>query len=326
MLCIVSKSHDAYFNIASEEYLLKNFDEDIFLLYRNEPCIIVGQHQNTLSGINVEYVRDNNIKVVRRLSGGGTVFHDLGNLNFSFHMRNHGEDSNDFRKYTQPIIDVLQKLGVDARFEGRNDLTIDGKKFSGNAKYLYKNKILQHGTLLFSSRMTDLSAALQVHEMKFSDKAVKSVIARVTNISEHLSNPMELDDFTKMIVDHVKELYPNTQDYEFTSADNETVDELISKKYGTWDWNFGQSPKYNLRKMIRTTAGTIEFDLEVKQGLIKEIRIFGDYFSKKDVSELEQLLQDVEHDERRIREALAPVSVQDYIINLTLEDFIGGIF
>ena len=186
MLCIKDSHTDPYFNIAADEYALKYLEDDCFMLWRNEPSIIVGKHQNTLAEINVDYVMKNNIKVVRRISGGGAVFHDLGNLNFTF-VKNAGEDAQgDFRKFTQPILDVLQSMGINAKFEGRNDLTIDGKKFSGNAESIWKNRVLHHGTLLFSAVMTDLSAALKVNPLKFQDKAVKSVRSRVTNISEHL--------------------------------------------------------------------------------------------------------------------------------------------
>jgi lipoate-protein ligase A len=194
---------DPYFNLATEEFVLKNWDEDSFMLWRNAPSIIVGKHQNTLAEINVEYVKHNNIPVVRRLSGGGAVFHDLGNLNFTFIQNGKAERLIDFRKYTEPILEVLEKMGVAAKFEGRNDLTIGGRKFSGNAEHIWKTKILHHGTLLFSSHMSDLTQALNVDPLKFQDKAVKSVHSRVTNISEHLSEPMDVMYFASMIEGHI---------------------------------------------------------------------------------------------------------------------------
>ena len=183
MLCVNNIYTDPYFNMAMEEYFLKNFTENIFILWRNEPAVIVGKHQNSLAEINVDYVTEKGIKVVRRLTGGGAVFHDLGNINFTF-IENGSKP--DFQKFTRPILDVLIDLGVDARFEGRNDLTIGGRKFSGNAIAVWKNRTLEHGTLLFSAVMEDLSGALKVNPLKFEDKAVKSTRSRVTNISEHL--------------------------------------------------------------------------------------------------------------------------------------------
>ena len=191
MLLINNTSTNAYFNLAMEEYFLKNTTEDVFMLWRNESAIIVGKNQNTLSEINYEYVKENNIKVVRRQSGGGAVFHDLGNINFTFISCNDNSFS-DFKRFTMPIIECLEDLNIHAEFSGRNDLLIDNQKFSGNAQYNYKNKVMHHGTLLFSSQINDLSSALKVKPSKFEGKGVKSVKSRVTNISNHLKKSMTI--------------------------------------------------------------------------------------------------------------------------------------
>lgn len=185
MLCIHHHSTDPYFNIATDEYIFKHINEDCFMLWRNDNAIIVGKHQNTLAEINLDYVKEKDIKVVRRLSGGGAVYHDLGNLNFTFTRTSDNEDMVDFRRYTKPILEVLQGLGIDAKFEGRNDLTIEGKKFSGNAEHVFKNKVMHHGTLLFSSEIKDVSGALKVNPLKYQGRGTKSVPKRVTNISNH---------------------------------------------------------------------------------------------------------------------------------------------
>ncbi|MCX6279712.1 MAG: lipoate--protein ligase [Bacteroidetes bacterium] len=327
MLIIKRRHTDPYFNLATEEYVLKNFDEDSFMLWRNAPSIIVGKHQNTLAEINVEYVKRNNIPVVRRLSGGGAVFHDLGNLNFTFIQQ--GKDGNliDFRKYTEPIIEVLQKIGIAARFEGRNDLTIEGRKFSGNAEHIWKNKVLHHGTLLFSAQMTDLSLALNVDPLKFQGKAVKSVRSRVTNISEHLIEPMDVMQFATLVQNHIAEKYPDAKMMELSSEDHDKIHELVRTKYNTWEWNFGYSPNYNFRKVLRTDkSGTIEFDLDVMNGTILLIKIFGDYFGRLDPEELEIALTGVSHNEEAIRIALTPFNIGDYFNFLTLEEFLTGLF
>jgi len=187
MLIIDSPSNDAWFNIASEEFLLHKYpDEELFLLYVNAPSIIVGRFQNTLAEINLDYVTRHSIKVVRRLSGGGAVYHDLGNLNFSFHIPQSDHDFSDFSKFTQPVVDLLNKLNVPARLEGRNDLLVEGKKFSGNAKLARNGKMIQHGTILLNSEMKILGEALKVNPLKFKDKAIKSARARVTNLIEYL--------------------------------------------------------------------------------------------------------------------------------------------
>lgn len=321
MLCIRSKTNNPAFNIATEEYLLKHKSEECFYLYINNPSIIIGKHQNSIAEINVDYVKDNNIDVVRRLSGGGAVFHDPGNLNFSFIKTKQKNESADFRKYTQPILDVLISLGVDAKFEGRNDLTIKGKKFSGNAKHVYQNKILQHGTLLFSSKLPDLSKALKINPLKYKDKAVKSVRSRVTNISEHLKTPLSLETFEDHIINHVRSLYEDTEIYELTATDIQAINKLVDEKYSTWNWNFGSSPQYNFQKGIKTTGGHIEMNLEVKKGKIVNAKIFGDFFNTKDIIELETLLIGMPHEAAKIKSQLQEIELDSYLANVKLEEF-----
>jgi lipoate---protein ligase len=327
MLIIKRHNTDPFFNLAAEEYVLKNFDEDCFMLWRNEPCIIVGKHQNTLAEINVEYVKKHNIPVVRRLSGGGAVFHDLGNLNFTFIQTGIQENLIDFRKYTEPILEVLQQMGIDARFEGRNDLTIGGRKFSGNAEHIWKNRVLHHGTLLFSSHMPNLAEALNADPLKFQDKAVKSVRSRVTNISEHLKSEMDVTQFATLIHDHIASKYPDVRIIELSQDDHDKIHELVRNKYSTWEWNFGYSPNYNFRKVVRTErSGTIEFDFDVRNGTILHAKIFGDYFNRFDTEEIEVALAGISHSEPGIVEALKPFQIEDYFAGLTLNELIEGMF
>ena len=327
-MLIIKRHHtNPYFNLAAEEYFLKESDEDIFMLWRNDPAIIVGKHQNTLSEINMDYVKENNIRVVRRLTGGGAVFHDLGNLNFTFIQSDKDHTLNDFRKYTKPILEVMQKLGIDARFEGRNDLTIGGKKFSGNAEMVWKNRILHHGTLLFSALMNDLSLALKADPAKFRDKAVKSVRSRVTNISEHLQEPMDVMQFSDLIQSHIAGMYPDSRFYELTDEDHLYINQLVKTKYSTWDWNFGNSPDYNFRKLIRTEhSGTMEFCMNIRNGIIIQTRIYGDYFSHADPREIEDILADIPHEEDAIRQAVSTFDISRYFSKLTVDEFVRGLF
>jgi lipoate-protein ligase A len=327
MLIIRRHNTDPYFNLATEEYILKNFHDDAFMLWRNSPSIIVGKHQNTLAEINVDYVKQNNIPVVRRLSGGGAVFHDLGNLNFTFIQTGREESLIDFRRYTEPILEVLQTLGIDARFEGRNDLTIGGRKFSGNAEHIWKNRVLHHGTLLFSSQMPDLTAALTADPLKFQDKAVKSVRSRVTNISDHLKTPMDVMQFANHIHDHIAAKNPAATIIELSAEDHDRIHEMVRNKYSTWEWNYGYSPNYNFRKVLRTEkSGTLEFDLDVHNGTILHIKIFGDYFSRFDTEEIESALTGTGHNEPAIRKALEPFNIQDYFAGMTLNELMAGLF
>ncbi len=183
MKLIINPFRDCYHNIASEEFLCDNFNDEIFLLYINKPSIIIGRNQNAYSEINNKFVSDNNIDLVRRLSGGGAVYHDENNLNFSFIMNKSNKSPHElFKEFTKPIINALNKLGLDAKFTGRNDLTIDDKKFSGNAQFHKKNRTAVHGTILFNSDLSILSKALEASEIKYVDKGIKSVRSRVTNI------------------------------------------------------------------------------------------------------------------------------------------------
>ena len=326
MLCIQHSSTDPYFNMAVEEYVLKEFKDDCFMLWQNEPAIIVGKHQNTLAEINYDYVREKKIKVVRRLSGGGAVFHDLGNLNFTFIMN--GEDGKlvDFRKFTQPILDILLKLDINASFEGRNDLTIEGKKFSGNAEHVYKKRVLHHGTLLFSSLMTDLSKALKVNPLKYRDKAVKSVRSRVTNISVHLKSDLDVLQFRDMIMQHIIAMYEDSRFYEFTPEDIAEIRKLRDEKYISWDWNYGYSPKYNFEKMIKTEGGHIEFHVDVDRGIMQDVRIYGDFFNVLDISDIVESLKGTPHEESSIREKLGLFNFENYFSHVSQDEFISGMF
>ncbi len=328
MYCIAHEFTDPAFNLAAEEYVLKNFSENCFMLWRNENAIIVGQHQNTLAEINIEYVKEKNITVIRRLSGGGAVFHDLGNLNFTFIMNSRKEDNKiaDFKSYTIPILEVLQKLGVDAKFEGRNDLTIEGKKFSGNAEHIYKTRILRHGTLLFSSVMNDLHLALKINPLKYQDKAVKSVRSRVTNISGHLPKKIDVLQFRDIIMEHIMENFEGSIRYEFTPEDIAAIEKLVKEKYGTWDWNFGHSPKYDVQKAFKSEGGFVEIHLNVNKGIIKDVKIFGDFFNKYDIQVVENLLKQTPHNEQAIRKKLSQINFSEYFHNITVDEFVAGIF
>lgn len=313
MYIIDSPSHDAYFNIATEEYLLNRFPtEDLFLLYVNAPSIIVGKFQNTLAEIDADYVRANGIKVVRRMSGGGTVYHDLGNLNFSFHTLLGQYDFMDFSVFTKPVLAVLNNLGVPAVLQGRNDLLVDGKKFSGNAKLARQGKMIQHGTILLNSEMEVLSKALTVNPLKFVDKATKSTRSRVTNLIDYLPSPLSTDELKELLMVEILKNNPSAKPYQLTSEDIAGIEKLVKEKYETWDWNFGFSPNYNFKKGIKIPAGFIEVHLDVVKGTIEKAKIFGDFFAAKPIEDFENQLIGQKHDRDSLQALLDRLAIQDY--------------
>lgn len=323
MLCIFNPSIDPYFNLAAEEYVLKNFTDDVFMLWRNDKSIIIGKYQNTAAEINLDFVKERDIKVVRRQTGGGAVFHDLGNINYTFIAP---KDSGDFRTFSEPILQVLNKLGVPAKFEGRNDLTIDGQKFSGNAQCIYQNRILHHGTLLFASEMDDLSAALKVNPLKFKDKAVKSVRKRVTNISTHLPHPMSVTEFIDTVMQYVSTRVQHAEFYTFSEDDLLKINKLRKEKYETWEWNFGISPKFDMGKQIRTQGGNVEVTLAVEKGKISQLKIYGDFFFRKELEDFERLFIGQNYKEESIRKLLNDIQLDDYLCHVSAEEIMELLF
>lgn len=309
-------------NMAMEELIINHLPEDDYLtFYIHDPSIIIGRHQNTIEEINEEYVRDKGIHIQRRLSGGGAVYHDHGNLNFSFIVRGTREDVNRFDVLTKPVIRTLEKLGVKAELSGRNDILIDGKKFSGNAQYFHNGRLLQHGTIMLNSDMSELSRALKVKEIKIQSKGVKSVRSRVTNIIEYLEDKsITIQAFKDLLIETINEIYP-LEEYVLTAEEQAIHDRLVREKFSTWEWNYGQSPKFNISKMEKFPFGIVDARIDVQKGTISNIRIFGDFFVREEIETLEDALKGVKYDRTEILKALENVNIQDYFNNMTPEEF-----
>ena len=326
MIFIKNDNINPCINHAIEEYVLKKFDDDCFILWKNEPCILIGKNQNTLSEINIEYVKEHNIPVIRRMSGGGAIFCDLGNILFTFISCVDKNNFADFSKFTNPIVRALEKLSIKAELSGRNDLTIEGRKFSGNAQYNSKDKILHHGSILFSSDMSNLVQALRVKEIKFQDKAVKSVASRVTNISEHLKTPMTVTEFKDFLTDYVMSEQGAAKLYEFTEEEWAEIRKISAEKFETWEWTYGHSPKFSYSSEKKFAGGIVQANINVNKGLIKEIRFYGDFFSKGEVSELEEALTGVKYLQEDVSKVLDDIDIEKYMSNIKKENLLGIMF
>ncbi|MDP4163283.1 MAG: lipoate--protein ligase [Bacillota bacterium] len=319
---------DPRINLAIEEYALKNLDiNDTYLLfYINEPSIIIGKNQNSVEEINTVYVEENGIHVVRRLSGGGAVYHDLGNLNFSFITKDDGESFHNFRKFTEPVITALKKLGVNAELSGRNDILAEGRKISGNAQFSTRGRMFSHGTLLFDSEMDHVVSALNVKKDKIESKGIKSIRSRVANISEFLSENLSIEQFRTLLLKNIFEGETEIPEYVLTDDDWEKIHALSKERYQNWDWNYGKSPKFNLQHSHRFPVGQIDVRLEVNKGIIENCKIYGDFFGVGDVAEIEGRLYSIRYEKDEIEKALQDVEIKQYFGNITKEEFIGLVY
>ncbi|QFT88287.1 Lipoate-protein ligase LplJ [Bacillus sp. THAF10] len=318
---------DPRINLAIEEYALKNLDiEDTYLLfYINEPSIIIGKNQNSIEEINSNYVEENGIHVVRRLSGGGAVYHDHGNLNFSFITKDDGESFHNFKKFTAPVVEALKSLGVEAEMSGRNDILAQGRKISGNAQFSTKGRMFSHGTLLFDSEIEHVVAALNVKKDKIESKGIKSIRSRVANISEFLEESLTIEQFRQLLLEAIFKT-SDIPKYELTDEDWENIHKLSKERYQNWEWNYGKSPKFNLQHSHRFPVGQIDIRLEVNKGKIENVKIFGDFFGVGDVSEVEKLLIGINFEKSAIAHALEDVDVKHYFGNITKEELINLIY
>jgi len=314
---------DPRINLAIEEYALKHLpaEEDYLLFYINEPSIIIGKNQNTVEEINTEYVEANGIHVVRRLSGGGAVYHDLGNLNFSFITKDDGNSFHNYRKFTEPVIRALHQLGVDAELTGRNDIQVGERKISGNAQFSTRGRMFTHGTLLFHSQMENVSSALNVNPEKFKSKGVKSVRSRVANISEFLRDPMSIEAFRQHLLESIF-AGSQVEQYVLTESDWEQIHEISRERYQKWDWNYGKSPAFNVKRVQRLGAGTFDVRLFVEGGIITSAAIYGDFFGRGDSTEITDKLAGLRYDRETLSQVWEQYDLPFYFGPITKEEWL----
>ncbi|MCA9918823.1 MAG: lipoate--protein ligase [Anaerolineales bacterium] len=317
---------DSRLNLAIEEHLLRNVQlvEPLLLFYINAPSVIIGRNQNSVEEIDPDFVRENKVHVVRRLSGGGAVYHDLGNLNFSFIT--HGkQDLHNFDKFTQPVVNVLQSLGVKASLQGKSDIVVDGKKISGNAQYAAAGRMFSHGTILFDTSLENMLRAINPRQIKIESKAVQSVRSFVTNIREHLSEDMRIDELRQALL---RGIFGDgaVPVYALTSSDWEQIREIATQRYMTWDWNYGRSPAFNIQKSEKTAVGKLDARIEVEKGRIQAIKIYGDFSGQQDVAALEMRLTGLRYDREAVAQALASTDLAPFFGPLPLEIFLDLLF
>lgn len=320
---------DPRINLAIEEYVLKNMDvdKDSFLLfYINEPSIIIGKNQNTIEEINTEYVDANGIHVVRRLSGGGAVYHDLGNLNYSFITKDDGESFRNFKKFTQPVIKALNEMGVKAELLGRNDILVEGRKVSGNAQFATLGRMFTHGTLMFNTEIERVVSALRVRKDKIESKGIKSIRSRVANISEFISEEMSIEQFRKKILTSIFNGEENVKELELTEDDWKNIHALSAERYANWDWNYGKSPKSNVQHSHRFPVGGIDVRLQVEKGTIQSVQIYGDFFGVGEVTAIEERLQNVQYNREAINTALDGLDIPTLLGGITRDEFVNLIY
>jgi lipoate---protein ligase len=295
MLCIFLENSDPYFCLAAEEYLLKNYSEDIFMLWQSFDTVVVGKHQNTMGEINYRHVREKGIKVARRISGGGTVFHDKGNVNFTFIKNVSGPQEISFKRFTQPITDALATMGIIVVTSGRNDLMVDNRKISGNAEHVYKNRVLHHGTLLYNSDLKNLGNAIRVVQGKYTSKAVQSNRSIVVNISEFLENPPSVEDFIRMTLRYQLDSSDENRPFKIPEPEEEIIRKLSSEKFATWEWQFAYSPAYRFLNEGIWKDKSLNLQFEAEKGKITDLTLEGDAYSENDKNLLKQQIPGVYH-------------------------------
>lgn len=315
---------DPTINLALEEYLLRHVQNgsDILLFYINEPSIIIGRHQNILEEINSDYVQEHTIHVVRRLSGGGAVYHDLGNLNFSFLTPYHKDELQNLKKFTQPVVNALQKMGLDAALNSRNDILLNGYKISGNAQYITGQRMVSHGTLLFNSDLSGVNEALKVKTNAISSKGIKSTRSQVANIAEYLKEPMDITTFRSRLLQDLFDSDGEIEQYHLNSVDWQAVHALADERYRNWEWNYGRSPNFKVQKTHLFSFGELTVNIEVEGGLIKEIRFNPDSLMQADPTQLVQSLSGIRYTKNVLEQALRPIDLSFYFNGLTCQELL----
>jgi lipoate---protein ligase len=326
MLCFISPQNDPHFNLASEEYFLKMTDKELFVLYINNPAIVAGKHQNLLGEINTEWVRAHKIILARRLSGGGTVYQDEGNLNFSFISNCPNLEDISYKRFTFPIVLALKSLGINAEYSGRNDLLLNNKKISGNAMHIFKKRVLCHGTLLFNAELKNLSSALKIKQDRYFDKSIKSIPSKVVNISEFLPNSLSMCEFSNMIFAETLKYLDSPIPYKLNETEESEIRRLSQEKYSTWEWILGYSPKYIFRNEIFLNGQIVKFELNVEKGIIRSYNFMDNDHINGDITFIFNHLLNSVHDFKALIELLTNAELKNLLKDISVEEFCNHLF
>lgn len=319
MFILYSQSSNPYFNIATEEYLFKHLTENFFFLYRNKPSVIIGKHQNTYNEINSKYIHENNLAVVRRLSGGGAVYHDSGNINFSFIINKEGKNLVNFRKHIKPIYELLLQLGVEVHISKRNDLFIGANKISGNAEHIVKNRILHHGTILFNTNLENLKNALNVNPEIYISRAIRSIRNPVDNVIQNLKNILSIEEFCEILLAKIENENPNSQTFQLNTKEIKFIENLVDTKYNSWEWNYAYSPDFEFNNSIIHENKKFSVKLAVKKGIIRNLLIVAEILNSTEIMQLKKLMLNEKYYYPDLKEKLADLTPNRNINKLVFE-------
>ena len=323
MKYIESNSTDPYFNLALEEYVFERLpkDESYFMLWQNANTIVIGKFQNAFEEVNQKAVDEKGIRVARRLSGGGAVYHDMGNLNFTFIVDRQDIEGMNFRIFVEPVVETLKGFGVEAEFSGRNDILIEGMKISGNSQYVKKDRVMHHGCIMLDSDLEEVADALRVKEAKFKSKSSKSVRSRVTTINAHAPEKISMEAFKAALKAHILG-DESVEPYELTPADIAEINRLRDEKYSTWEWNYGKAVAYEMTREEKFDAGLVTVHLTAKDGRIADIRFYGDFFGNREIEDLEESLKGVILDSR-LEDKLNELDLGEYMAGISPSELAG---
>ena len=322
MRYIKNTSTNPYYNMAFDEYCLESLsiNEPVFYLWQNRPAVIVGFNQEVNTEVNLDYLKENGIDLVRRVTGGGAVYHDLGNLNYTIVGRS--EDlERDYPEYASIMAKALQSLGVPATLSGRNDILVEGRKVSGFAKRVCKNRLMVHGTLMYNVDVDVLTKVLNPSNTKLQSKGIASVRSRVANLCEYLPNIPDIQTFSKQLEEILSHHYQDTE-YQLSEEDLANIQLLTDQKFATWEWNYGRSPKATLTHSARLACGTVEIHLTLAENRISSCRFGGDLLGNLPATDLESALIEVIYNTENIQKRLSSFTISDYFDGVAMEELI----